>query len=661
MDTEIRKNEKQDHVVRQGGVMPRHIEKVLRDKGVFRESNISIIENIVDSIYFDIPRKMKITLAINGIVLYASQFKKHIQHWDGTLVPVNAITFLLAPSGASKDSSHKIVKDCFRQGYDLITERIKENAINVAMIDAREAGKSNWDTFAGYNEFYIAPNPLFVAISTQEGFIQHLNMLEKFGLGAGFIYSGEFTTELMSNSSLSDNIKLLAELYDIGNKEIKILKDRTNQLKEIVGMPASALFISSYDNLLIDESLRKKFKIEFSTKLARRSFFAYCNDISPLNEILDYDEYVKTQMKKESKALEVSKKVKRYIKDLTIDIFSRTHKYLAITDEARSLFTLYKRYNEEESAEIPFQYQLAKLARQHNQWKTLKLAGALAIINNKDEIDADDYKDAISLTEYISSDMLEFEKDLQKEPYEMFVKYVNEYNTKEEIVFNVHNLKKSGFIDLKGQIDKKLDELVMFASSCDPVNVYKKLNNGISFKRCVTANKTALSYKYVSGTKESIIKNCDNGYEDFFSTFAELKEMLHESLVFSPFMFKNGKRSNLNIINPTNWVALDVNNGVITMEECHDKLSNTLKCNHHIATTNDPDNKLNYRILLHLNSTVDIHHEDWHKFLIFIKNKIGINISIYPKSQVFISYEGRNVLSALDKEAFNVREYYMSV
>ncbi|WP_338438966.1 hypothetical protein CVIC9261_06335 [Campylobacter vicugnae] len=84
-----------------------------------------------------------------------------------------------------------------------------------------------------YEKFYEKPMPLFVAPSTNEGFIQYLNELDRSGIGSGFILSGEFGAELLTSPTIIANLQLLAELYDEGKKEVKVLKDKEKQSDEI--------------------------------------------------------------------------------------------------------------------------------------------------------------------------------------------------------------------------------------------------------------------------------------------------------------------------------------------------------------------------------------------------------------------------------------------
>ena len=255
------------------------LEKEINSLNLFEGNMPEIVTAIADSIPSQtIPYRMKIALAISEIMLFISQFKINIEHWNGSIIPINSIMFCIAKSGASKDSSINAARKCFAGGYKHINDVRDEAAVDRAIELAREAGSDVPHLFSQYKDFYTAPNPLFVGISTTEGFIQHLNDLSNDTIGAGYIYSGEIGQELATNANSTENIKVLAELYDEGSKEVKIIKARENQSKEVKNLPVSALFMGSQDNLLYDDAIKRKFKTEFTTKLARRSFFIFANE-----------------------------------------------------------------------------------------------------------------------------------------------------------------------------------------------------------------------------------------------------------------------------------------------------------------------------------------------------------------------------------------------
>ena len=163
----------------------------LQKYGVFGDKLPDIIERVADAIPFEnIPVRMKYTIAVSEVMLYASQFRRNMQMWDGTSVPINSVAFVITGSGQNKDSSVNAARRCFNLGYDMINDRRKNLAKRSAIKQAQEAGVEPPFTYDKYKQFYRTPNPLFVAISTNEGFIQHLNDLDYDGIGSGYMYSG---------------------------------------------------------------------------------------------------------------------------------------------------------------------------------------------------------------------------------------------------------------------------------------------------------------------------------------------------------------------------------------------------------------------------------------------------------------------------------------
>ena len=167
------------------------IKNELSAQGVFTTKIPTILEELAKAIpNSSIPHRMKLTLAVSELILFASQFRRNIVHWNGSQIPINAITFTLAKSGAGKDSSVSALRKCFNTSYEKFDEKRKIYAKIAAIKAAAEAGESNPNSISTYRNYYCEPNTLFASPSTVEGFIQHLNELDVAGLGSGFIYSG---------------------------------------------------------------------------------------------------------------------------------------------------------------------------------------------------------------------------------------------------------------------------------------------------------------------------------------------------------------------------------------------------------------------------------------------------------------------------------------
>ena len=631
------------------------LEKEINSLNLFEGNTPEIVKAIADSIPSQtIPYRMKIALAVSEIMLYISQFRINIKHWNDSIIPINSIMFCIAKSGASKDSSLRAARKCFDSGYKIINDFRNNSAIERAKEMAREAGNDIPDRFAGYKEFYIAPNPLFVAISTTEGFIQHLNDLSNDKIGAGYIFSGEIGAELANNPNLTENIKVLAELYDEGTKEVKIVKARENQSKEVKNLPVSALFIGSQDNLLYDDTIKKKFKTEFTTKLARRSFFIFVHEDIATNEYNSINEMIRIEQEIEDNAKKNRQEVSEYIEGLTQELIDYPYDTISINPEVRNLFTLYKKYNEEIANTIDNQYPIAKLTRTHLQWKALKLSGALALIQQSDTIEVEHYKAAIEFVELINNDVLVFEKELVKEPYELFADYVRMYAVNGEYSINLHNLRKSGFIPMKGQSNVHMKELVKLVNSYDKHGNYSIDNDNIIFKELVKKDTILLSYLPCSGTKKQRTIKCNEGFQCEELQFSDLEEMLSGDYAYSPFEFKNGVRGKDNIISSCKWIVLDIDSSEITDEEAHILLSDI---NHYVVRTSNKDNPNKFRVLIELDTDVNIPDIQWKLFTSAIANDLGLVADGLPKSQIFFSYSDRNILKTLDESPLETKEY----
>lgn len=166
--------------------------QALDDQGVFDGELPEIVQALASSVNnYKIPLRMKQTIAVSEFILYFSQFHKHIKMQDGTIVPINAISLCVSPSGTGKDSSVSAVRTCFANGYkiinDLRIERAKARAVRLAEQD----GVEDPHLLENYRSYYDQPQSLFASPdSTIEGLIADFNSLQEEQLGSGYIYTG---------------------------------------------------------------------------------------------------------------------------------------------------------------------------------------------------------------------------------------------------------------------------------------------------------------------------------------------------------------------------------------------------------------------------------------------------------------------------------------
>ena len=632
----------------------------LKNAGALNTTMAPIIQLLIKAMPDPtIPLRFKQTLAVSELMLFASHLRRNIQHWDSTSVPTNAITFILSTSGSGKDSSVKAIRKCFTEGYKIIDNHRKSVAKQKAITKAFEAGLEMPSEFATYKDFYIKPEELFAAPdSTIKGLTKHFNQLEESGIGAGYVYSGEFSTE-MSNGSAGELMKFMSEVYDTGNKEIKLIGAKDEQLKSLKSLPVSALFQGSAAPILYDENIKKLFKTEFNSKLARRSFFCFIKKTITLKTYTGKNavkDMLQDEIDLENQAIATREQINKAIKDLTSKAIPLVNQPLEISPEVREIFLVYKRYNNEIAKSLETTHPISALVRKHLQWKALKLAGALSIYPDHSQVELIDYIYAINYCELITPDILSFEEELVKEPYQYFADYMKSIAISNKATITLHQLRKLGYIPTTGSSKNRLIELTKLAASYDPQGVYLPTENSITYEHLEPTPISGVSYVPVSGSKQQRAKQCATNFQFQEITFPQIANLLKKDLAYSSFQFKDGIRGKDSIIGGTKWIILDIDNSVITAEDCHYILQDI---NHHIALTSDSNNDFKFRVILELDSFVDIDNKIWRYFIESIASSLALTTDFLPKSQIFFSYADREVLSVTDKMPIQARDHIL--
>ena len=139
-----------------------------------------------------IPDKMKATISASEIVTLATHFRVRIRLSNNDLIPVNALTFVIAPSGGGKDMSVKAARKGFKAIYTKMESFLLKEAIKKAESEAEDSGRPD-----DWKLFLRKPRPLFQgADPTLSGIVAHMNDMQDYAVGGGHIYTGEFAGEL---------------------------------------------------------------------------------------------------------------------------------------------------------------------------------------------------------------------------------------------------------------------------------------------------------------------------------------------------------------------------------------------------------------------------------------------------------------------------------
>lgn len=635
----------------------------------------SHIASIMSAIPFNVPDRMKAVIAQAQVTAFASQFRRNIKLWDDSSIPVNAISFCITGSGEGKDSSVKAARKCFKPGYEIIEQARKTIAIKEAQAAAREAGESLYTDFDIYKAYMQPLPPLDIRTTTGPGFIQHVNDLGSHNIGAGLVYSGEFADELAYNPDMLENIKIISELYDTGDADVKYTKSVENRSKAINGQPVSALYVTSPSHIFYDESTKKKIQVALMSKLARRAWLCYTPERMPKPEFQTIDEMINYEADLEFQSKAVRESMQGYINRVAEFGVHTAGDDIGVTEDVFKLYKTYLRYNSELADTFPNQHSTAVLVRRHLQWKALKLAGALAIFDLSDNVEASHYIDAIRFCELLAEDISLFEADMNKADHERLSDFIQTLVQSDGKAFiSLHDLKKRGFTT--STTVTKLKELSTLMNAYDSNGIYSVPHDGsgISYEAIIKSDVISISYKaidvskleaarlagnsdLVAKAKSDIAATTAYGFETADTTFDDLANMLTQSFAYSPFKFDKGIRGKDHIVGGTKLLVIDVDDSTITAEEAHFMLSDL---NHHIALTSNPDNPFKFRVLVELDSVVDIPALQWRYFFQAATEDLGLKADMLPQSQIHFSYPDRPVYSQLEASPLPVKDYLLA-
>ena len=634
----------------------KQIEHLLPGKGPidFAKLNINVryLVNCSKDISSGIPLSMNSLIANYSMSNFASQFQWKIQ-LGASKIPTNMVGFLLTGSGQGKDSTISAQAKALNPGYLVIEQQRKE--VNVQAAKARAEAEDGEDS--NWGKFYKDPQPLENSISTVEGLTNRLNNFASDGLGMPSILVSELGSELATNPNMSDNIRLISELYDEGNKKSKAIKDYERQDHEVRGMGMNALFVGSEDNIIMDKQISAKFKQEFITKLARRSIFVYPSKSEFEECIVSYKDYEDMKVK-QSDAEDLAYEAKAYIgsasNDMASTLLNTENRILDIDDDALQAYKDYKLYTNSLGNGLDFLHKSVQLEQLHRSWKMLKLAGVYALWDLSESIQMKHITESIYYMEKVGKYLREYEEYASKESYELLCDY---FQTHPEHKLSLHDLKKRGFLHGTTGLESRVKELLKLADSlAGSSGIIKYENSTMSYKpfESVDGNHWA-SFVEVSGSKEVRAAQCHTGYVAKEVNFNKLKNLLDNDTAYTPFKFANGHRKNENIISGATWIALDVDNSDCTITEMHGMLEDY---NHHIASTSDSSNPYKFRIILEFNNIVDLPVREWKIFGSELGKELGIEIdpATFTKSQIMFGYKGSIVYSTVDQETFDISE-----
>ena len=592
------------------------VTRELNKLGAFDGKPNSIAKRMTELLGETVPFSMSLAIANYTMATFVGHFHYKIELSQDNLIPMNVIIFVLAKSGAKKTSSMLKLEKSVKHGYEIINNHRYAQA----------------KAFAEENDCNMQRiNPLSNALATEAGMIKRLNDFKKEGIGLPSLYVDEISTELASNADMIPNIKLVAQLFDVGDMKSKPLKDSSNQSDEVVGMGMNALFIGSEHGILEDESVLRKFETEFISKLARRSMFIYPKFEDAKKDVESIEAIFQEVYKNDDKSHELNSEINRIAKQIAESSLLNDFNNMKMSKECSDMYILYTIYCEEIT---PNDVEAVALEQQHRHWKALKLAGVYAVFNRHTFIEVQDLIEAIYVVELTGKDIGLFVEKANRLPYEILLAHYQEGGE----VLTVHDMVKKKWITRPSAVK---DMLYLANSKAGKNGMFEQSESDeITYKSFNTKDGLGISFIQVSGTKEQRATKTATGYTYKKTTFDKIGWALKNDVAYCPFEFKGGIRGKDYIISGADFIVLDVDNSEYTDTECSDMLADY---NHIIARTSS-NSPYKYRVLLPTDVTIDIENDKWKPFMKKVSEHLGIEIDLLPKAQIYYGYAGRELI-----------------
>lgn len=601
----------------------------------------------------EITRENKLLIVIHYIFILAAMFRTKVNYKD-TLVPINDICFLFSPSGTGKDYTRNIMENLFKPLFDSVKGQL-EVEYNLGEVNKEKL-------YPEINIGFSTPEGLHLALN---------NLFYHYDTGCINIYSSEFISELKSNPNASQFLRDITEIAMNGSKPLKQIKDSTRQLRPINNVNIATLFVSDITELLVNADLSLKLKSEFSKGLSRRCFVSFNKNIIS-NNINDFDlsSFIATTENTDILAKgysEVKANIVKRIAEIaeTNSSNNMNNWVFKVDNECSKLLTFYNKYCQLLASEIvknasigSIGFNLYPLHLKDNYFRALRLAVAISVLKCQKEITLDNLIEAINVTDLLSKEMKELEKEISRTPNEIFVYLCNISDNKEHLS---SDLVKAGFIKSSWNVSD-LMRLSIEANQIDSKGLYTYTEESILYEPFEQDTKITISFKQLPPftTKEAWNQLCGNGYKTKeYDSFEELAELLNTDCSFSPFIYKDGKRDKEHCLNRTSILVFDIDKSTLDIDEVHQLICKQ-NINHHIAMTSDPNNIFKFRVILELDKEYPIQERFYRKIMLLVKKKVLLDLfecDSLPMSQMFYGYSSRTVLSHIDGEKLYLKDY----
>jgi len=536
----------------------------------------------------------------------AANMRATILTKDRGSIPVNLYTLALATSGYGKGHSVHIIEQEFMAGFkarfmdetfNLIAE---DNLWKIAIARAAISGKEEQAEKDNLDREYTKEGNISYTFDSGTGpaVKQTRNKMIMANIGAINLQIDEIGSNLVGNVEI---LNVFLELFDQGLTKAKLTKNTAENVRsqELDGKtPTNALLFGTPDTLLDGGQVEDQFYSFLQTGYARRCLFGWGHE-TVLDEVPDAAE-VYHRLISTNNTTTINHWANRF-SDLADPV-----KYgweMSVDDEVGIELIAYKLECERIAATYPKKEEIHKAEMSHRYFKALKLAGALAFVDESSEIELYHLHCAMKLVEESGES---FKGIMTREKNHVkLAKHIAE--TPDEVthsdLFEAFPFYKSG--------QAARNDIMNLAQSWGYKNnviIKKTFSDGIEFfagdtLQEATLDETILSYSNHFGYN----------YEAETPSFDQLADFVAmPDMHFCNHGFINKHRNSENAIPGFNMIVIDCD-GEVTLDTVHDLLKDYEFMTYTTKRHTEAENR--FRLMIPISFILELDKDEYKNFM----------------------------------------------
>lgn len=562
----------------------------------------------------------------------ASTMRATIITKDRGDVPVNMYTLALATSGYGKGHSVNIMENEFIKSFK---NRFIDNTLpiiadkNLWDIANKRAVINSTDQQEEYEKLQTefertGAYPFTFDSGTVPAVKQLRHKLLLANCGAISLSIDEIGSNLLSNIEI---LNAYLELYDQGYIKQKLIKNTKENIraKEIDGKtPANMLLFGTPNKVFDGGQTEEQFYSFLEIGYARRCIFGFGKHIPhEHNGTNATDVYYKLIQPSNNNIIRKWSDVFHGLADPALFEWK-----MYVEDDVGIKLTEYKMACERVSRTIPDHEEVRKAELNHRYFKALKLAGALAFIDQSIDLTMQHLHQAILLVEESGSS---FQTILNREKtYEKLAKYIASVETE---VTHADLVETLPFYKSGAGARNELMNLAIAWGYKNNIIVKKNYIDSIEFFSGETLEKTSLD--------EIILSYSDDWAYNYLgekAPFDQLKVLLtQDDMHWSSHHFKNQHRAKENVIQNFNTVVLDID-GTARLSVVHELLK---KYEFITYTTKRHTNEENrFRLIMPINYVLSLDNSEYKELMKNLASWLpfGVDESTFQREKKWRTY-----------------------